>query len=143
MISKHFKVQELVPPVIFHQYEDRSWQFIDPRLVELLDFIRDFYNRPVKINNWHLNGNRFESGFRLPDTKTGGQLSQHKFGRAADIHVEGMAPQQLHADILKNQNIFLNQGLTTVEDIAITTSWVHIDIRYTGFDHIYIVKPST
>lgn len=141
MISKHFKIQELVPESIYKRFGENSWWFIDSHLVELLDFMREYWGKPITINNWHEGKERQESGFRLPKTETGGDLSQHKFGRAADIHVEGMTPEEVYNDIIANQNIFMEHGLTTMEDITMTKTWNHVDIRDTGKDYILIVKP--
>lgn len=140
--SKHFQAYEMVPPAIHQVYGDRSWQFVDERLMHLLDFIREHFNKPVTINSWHEKGQYKESGFRLPDTTTGGKLSQHKHGRAADIKVEGMTPQQVYKEILDNEKLFMDHGLTTMEDIEDTPTWVHVDIRYqNGAEHIVIVNP--
>ena len=43
--------------------------------------------------------------------------------------------------ILKNEAYWLGQGLTTLENINDTRSWLHIDIRWTNMDTIKIVRP--
>lgn len=139
--SKHFKLQEFVPPVIYNYWGERSKYFLDPKIVTLADFTRDFFNKPVTINNWHSGGSLSLRGFRPPDSTTGGKLSQHKFGRAIDISVEGITPQEVYERIIKSEMLFRSAGLTTVEDIADTPSWVHMDVRWTGLNFIQIVKP--
>lgn len=123
-------------------FGEKSLMFIDERLIALLDFTRQFFGKPITINNWHLKGGTYqESGFRTPTTKTGAPLSQHRFGRAADIKVEGMSPFDVYNEILHNEKAFMELGLTTMEDIAHTPTWNHLDIRYQGEDKIVIVKP--
>lgn len=139
--SKHFKIQELVPPTIYNIWGERSIYFIDRRLVILADFMRDFFGAPITINNWHTGGTLRFCGYRPPDTKTGGFLSQHKFGRAIDLDVQGMASQKVYETIIKNEKQFMIAGLTTMEDINSTPTWNHLDIRWTENNFIQIVKP--
>lgn len=140
-MSRYFKIQELVPPQIFAQFGDRSWWFLDRKAVQMLDEIRELLGVPIVVNNWHTGGQYKESGFRLPDTATGGRLSQHKFGRAFDPKPVGMTPQEAHKFILNHEKQFMAIGLTTLEDIAKTPTWVHVDNRWTGLSNILIVKP--
>lgn len=141
--SKYFLIQELVPPSIYKAWGERSWWFIDHDLVVVLDFMREYYGVPVTVNNWHIGGKYTERGFRTPTTKTGGKLSQHRFGRGADVAVKGLTPKQVYMDILKNEKMFLSVGLTAMEDISDTPTWVHIDTRWTELNGILVVKPST
>lgn len=139
--SKHFKIQEFVPPSIYNYWGERSKYFLDPKIVVFADFIRDFFNKPVTINNWYSGGNLSLRGFRPPDTTTGGKLSQHKFGRAIDVNVEGITPQEVYDRAIKNEMLFRGAGLTTMEDINDTPTWTHFDVRWTGLNFIQIVKP--
>lgn len=141
IFSKHFIIQELVPPSIYNVWGDRSIFFLDPRLVSLADFVADFFKAPVLINNWNTGGPLDLRGFRPPDTLTGGKLSQHKFGRAFDCNVKGLTPKEVYDEILVNEKQFMNSGLTTMEDINFTKTWNHFDIRWTGNNFIKIVKP--
>ena len=140
-LSKHFILQEFVPPEIYKQFGDHAWQFIDPRLIVLADFVRDFFSKPVTINNWDSGGTLTMRGFRTPDTSVGGTLSQHKFGRAIDININDLTPVQIYSIISESSAKFMKAGLTTMENINFTTSWNHLDIRYTGMDSIKIVTP--
>lgn len=141
MVSKYFDIRELVPQSVFKAYGDDSIWFIDPRLVKVLDAIRGHFKAPVTINNWHTGGTYQNRGYRLPNTTVGASLSQHKFGRAADINIKGYTPQSIYKEILANETLFLCLGLTTLEDIEMTPTWNHLDVRNTGLDRILIVKP--
>lgn len=61
---------------------------IDDQLVEILQKIRDHFNKPVYIN----------SGYRCPtwNKKVGGSSgSYHTYGQAADIRVDGVKPAEV------------------------------------------------
>jgi hypothetical protein len=40
-LSKDFSVVEFVPPAIHEQFADKSIWFIDPKIVQMAQFIRD------------------------------------------------------------------------------------------------------
>ncbi len=138
MVSKHFILQELVPKEIYEYLGDNSLWLIDKRLWTLIDFIRDYFAVPITINNWDNGGKFNESGFRLSNSKTGAALSQHKFGRAADLKFEGLTNYDGIRDvIIQNYPKFKDAGLTTIE--AGTETWLHVDIRNTNSDELLIV----
>ncbi len=139
--SKHFEIEEVVPPNIFNQFGGRASQFIDHRAALLLDTIREMIDQPITINDWK-NGNQFtNSGFRMPDSLVGGFLSQHKFGRAFDLKIgldgDINSYEGFRNFIRKNYTELNKLGLTTIE-IA-TPTWLHIDMRYTGLNYLYEV----
>jgi len=138
-IRKDFDVREFVPPSIWRQFGKASRWFLDERMLDLAQFYRDYFDAPVTVNNWHYGGKFKERGFRLPNTDTGAQLSQHKMGRAFDCTVGGMSPNEVRKEIKDNEETFMEQGLTTLEHGDIATTWVHSDIRSTGQDDILIV----
>lgn len=140
-ITDFFKTQEFVSKAIYEKFGENSIWFIDPRLIKLAVFCRTFWGKPITINNWHIGGKSQERGFREPTSTVGASLSQHRFGRAIDITVKGMTPQEVYKSILDNEKAFMEQGLTTLEDIKDTPTWNHLDIRNTGLNKILIVKP--
>ena len=140
-IGSFFVLQEFIPPVIYNKWGDRSIWFIDKRIFLLADFIRNRLGKSMTINNWHTGGAFSLRGFRPPETTTGGALSQHRFGRAIDFNIAGMTPQEIYKDITDHFDMYSKAGLTTVEDIAFTTGWNHVDIRQIDSDKLLIVKP--
>ena len=140
-ISEHFLLEEFVPQAVYKQFGEASVAFLDPRIIILAEFVRVFFNKPVIINNWHKNGIFFYRGFRDPECAIGAKMSQHRFGRAIDINVVGMTPKDIYKAILANQEAFMKAGLTTLEDIADTPTWNHLDCRITNLSTIKIVKP--
>lgn len=149
-ISKDFYLTEFVSKNIYDQFGEKSIWFVDPRIVQLAQFTRDYFGKSITINNWYDEGDAFQkalpderqySGFREPACTIGGKLSQHRYGRAIDIRVSGLTPQEVYQAILAAEKQFMEAGLTTLEDIRDTPTWNHLDIRHTGLDKILIVRP--
>lgn len=136
-VSKDFELQEYVPGSLYNKMGDSCIWFLDQRLISLVQFIRDDIGKPIYINNWQIGGVMNDCGFRLPDSRTGTALSQHKFGRAADLHIDGVNYDDLRKYIQEEWRKYKNAGLTTIE--ADTSTWLHVDIRHTGLDQLYIV----
>lgn len=139
-VSKDFFLQEFLPPEIFEMSPVAGIWFLDPRIIIIAQTIRDRFGKPVTINNWADGGAYKNSGFRDPLSDIGAMFSQHKFGRAIDIKIEGMESEEIRKDILKNYyTVFRPLGLSTME--ADTPTWVHVDCRHTNQDSLFIVKP--
>lgn len=135
-ISPYFKVQEFVPKEIYEKYGETSIRFIHPSIVSIANLVRSRMGVPITIN-----GSGFdESGFRVPETKTGARLSSHKRGCAIDVRGK-FEPRKIYDDILANYAEYRAVGLTTVEDIDMTPTWVHLSCEWTGKNELTIVKP--
>lgn len=134
---KHFSPQEYVPPEIHASLGDKSILLIDDRILKTDDAIREFFNVPVTINNWHTGGPRKYSGFRPHDCKDVGALwSQHRFGRASDKLLTGIDAATARRAILDNRKYF--PFITCMED-AVT--WLHTDCRCHIGPDIAIITP--
>ena len=87
---------------------------INQKTVNLLQELRDFYNKPVHIN----------SGCRCPDHNTsvnGASGSKHMQGLAADIHVEDVDPDEI-ANWLEDKHVD-NYGIGRYD------TFTHFDTR--------------
>lgn len=133
--SQYFDVREFVHPKTWAELGESparcSWM-IDPRLVRVCDLMREKLGVPVTVNNWHYwkSGQKYiSSGHRATWDRTGAKYSQHRLGRAADLKAKGFTPAQMLAAIHANLGEFISAGLTTVEDIAHTPTWLHVDVR--------------
>ena len=136
-MSKDFSLAEFVPPAIYEHFVDKSIWFIDPKIVQMAQFIRDRFGKPVTINNYLTGGNYQYSAFRDSACTIGATNSQHRHGRAIDFRIQGMSPMEIRADIIKNFDLYRPSGLTTIE--GGTPTWIHIDCRNTNMDSLLIV----
>ena len=127
-ISDNFSSEEFDQPArhgLGHVPYPAEW--IDERLrplVAALEAIRAEVGKPITVL----------SGYRSPEynAKVGGQPhSQHMQGRASDIHVEGMAPHDVHATILR----LYNEGKIKIGGLGAYPGFTHVDVRPAG-DHL-------
>ena len=79
---------------------DKAIILIDERIIQLAQFVRERFNKPVTINNWYYGGEYKYRGVRPHNCKVGAKYSQHKSGRAFDFTVEGISIKELHQDIV-------------------------------------------
>lgn len=123
---KHFSLKELVPQDVFNELGDRALILLEPRMLMMIDGIRQFFGKPITINNWHTGGKFKERGYRSGETATGAKWSQHKFGRAADMDIQGMTAEQVRTAIIANQKDPLLSHVSVLEK---NVTWVHADCR--------------
>ena len=108
-LSTNFKVKE------FACQDGSDPIFIDSELVSVLQKIRTHFGKAVTIT----------SAYRTPthNKKVGGtSFSQHLYGKAADIKVQGIAP----SEVAKYAETLLDEG-----GIGIYNTFTHIDVRST------------
>lgn len=162
-VSKNFIAQEFVSKEAWNLYQkgviNIKW-LINRDLVALAQFYKDFFREyymskdpeikdvSIVINNWWWGGIYEERGFRMPDSKTGAKLSQHKFKDGFDCEViliykngtrKEADPNEIRTIILKNETVFMEKGLTVLESSKYAPGWIHSDMRWTGMKHIFIV----
>lgn len=137
-ITKNFIIPEFVPKEIYEMFGDRSVMFINRRIPPLVQYLRDRYNKPIKINDWYWGGEFNWSGYRTPDCPVGAKLSRHKLGVCADIKVSGMEAPEVQLDIVNNfEEHYKPLGLTTIE--ADTPTWTHISNEWTMDPRLVII----
>lgn len=116
-LAPHFRVRE------FRCKDGSDPVFIDSALVELLERIREHFSKPVIIT----------SAYRTPahNAKSGGaKFSQHLYGRAADIRVQGVSVEAVAAYA---EGLMPNWGGVGRYPVKAgrATGWVHVDTRAT------------
>ena len=125
MVSKHFRIYELVPKHIYQKYEEKAWWFIDERLILTIDKLKELLPAgAMTINDYHWKGNRNWSGLRTSKSPYYRETSQHSFGRAVDIIFSAYPTDYVRNFILENIEQF-----PYIKGIEMNTSWLHIDIR--------------
>jgi len=117
-MTKNFKLKEF-------ECKDGSKMHIDVygnvvKLAGQLQILRDYLDRPITIN----------SAYRSPkhNAKVGGsKTSQHLLGKAADITVKGLTPQEVFIVI----EDLIDRGLMLQGALGLYDTFVHYDIRKT------------
>lgn len=107
-LSTNFKVKE------FACKDGSDPIFVAPELVDVLQKIRTHFGKAVNIN----------SAYRTPtyNKKVGGATySQHQYGTAADIRINGVKPKDVAAYV---ETLMPNKG-----GIGIYSTFTHIDVR--------------
>ncbi len=107
-ISPHFRVRE------FACQDGSNIVLVSDKLINVLEQIREHFGKPVVVT----------SGYRTPDwnKEVGGVVnSEHLFGTAADIRVEGVEPKEVakYAELLMPYS----------GGIGYYRNFTHIDVR--------------
>lgn len=115
-VSEHFKVRE------FRCQDGSDPVFIDTELVELLEKIRVHFDKPVTIT----------SGFRTASHNAtvakAAKYSQHLYGKAADIQVQGISVENVAAYA---ETLLTGRGGIGIypPGLGRANGWVHVDVR--------------
>lgn len=140
---KHFIIQEFVSPEVYKKYGETAWQFLDPRLLKFMDWLREKLGRRITINDWKWGGKFTQRGLRenlseIVKSKTDNNilyLSGHPLGQASDFDVEDMTAGEVRAWIVENQ-----EELPCPIRMESMVSWNHVDVRDTG-SQLYMFQP--
>lgn len=107
-LSKNFTVKE------FACSDGTDTVFISLALVNLLQKIRGHFGKAVIINSAY----RTEAHNK---SIGGATYSQHKYGLAADIHINGVTPKEIAA--------YIETLLPSSGGIGIYKNFCHVDVR--------------
>lgn len=107
-LSKNFTVKE------FACSDGTDTVFISLALVNLLQKIRDHFGKAVIINSAYRTETHNKS-------IGGATYSQHKYGLAADIHINGVTPKEIAA--------YIETLLPSSGGIGIYKNFCHVDVR--------------
>lgn len=114
--------------------EDFVWGFMDARILQVLDWMRERLSRRITINDYKWGGRFQNRGYRSNLYAKALYASQHLHGRAVDFVVEGMSVEEVHSWLEANKDhipfpiwVEKKDGMT----------WVHIDVRQSNKKKIY------
>jgi len=125
MKSKKFKIHELVPPHIYKKFGKKAWRFIDSRLIESIDQLKeDFPKGTMTINNYKWKGNRKWSGLRTPKSPDYSETSMHSFGSAIDAVFSNYSAKEVRKFIINNPEKYPH-----IKGLEMGVSWLHCDTR--------------
>jgi hypothetical protein len=120
-----FTAEELVPKAIHAKLGDNILHLFDPRILKMADTMRERYGKML-INNWAFGGENEFSGFRPPFCQIGAKFSQHRYGRALDLHPQEAEVADIIHDLQARPDRRCYEHITAVE---LDVSWLHIDCR--------------
>jgi hypothetical protein len=148
-LSDNLWLHEYIPEFLYKKFCDEKPHYlmnmIDPRLIELDQFIRDRFGS-VTINNWISIKDKDSplyrqwSGIRTPGSEYYSMFSEHTYGRASDKIFKNVHAEEVREDIEENYSLYQSLGLTCIES---GTSWLHSDLRALLYnkDQLLIVYP--
>jgi hypothetical protein len=122
-IPKHFQSYELLPPDVYQKMGDNGLYLIDDRILWTLDQIREYFNKPITINNWKKGGQFSQRGYRN-DPNTGAPLSAHRFGRACDFDISELSSEDFRIKVKAGALNPIIGYITRIED---GVNWIHMD----------------
>ena len=122
-IPKFFEAYELVPPEVYAERGDRSFELIDDRVLITLDALRTKFG-PIIINNYMWGGHRKWSGLRTPGSPDYRDYSQHTFGRAMDCLFADISVEAVRQYLIDHPEEF--PYITAFEK---DVNWLHFDVR--------------
>lgn len=146
MKSKYFDIRELVSKKVYMKYGGNSWQFINPKIIQFLDTLREELGRPITVNNWVFNGELQQRGLRankdpMVVNKSDYYISQHCLGNAVDFNVKGMSSDSVYQHIIDNYADLYYRYITRIEDKKSTPTWTHVDCANTQSNGLVVFKP--
>ena len=139
---KNFIVPEFVPREIWKSFNIKAIRFLSPGLMHVAQKLRDYFDRPIEINNWYFRSSYSKNvnqwrGFRTPNCNVGSKLSRHKLGLCLDLNIKGILPKELQEDIRINYKPYKAMGITAIE--ADTPTWTHISMENTLQDDLWVI----
>lgn len=133
----HFGIWEIVDKSTYEKFGEQAWQFFNPAILISIDGVRDYFGKPVTVNNWRDGGQFQWRGLRPLSCDVGAAYGLHRFGGALDFDVKGLTAEEIRQEILKNKNHEKFKLITCLEG---NVSWVHADVRNIQ-NRILIVYP--
>jgi len=162
-VSENFDVREFVSPDTWNKWGLRSIWFVDPLVIEIAEFYKEFFcnyygadSCIIQVNDWLFGGSKIGRGYREPKQYNTGQFNRntnseslHRQGKAFDCDIilnfggerKEVDYRAVHGIIKSHEFEFKRAGVTTIEHPDYAPTWLHTDIRNTNLNHILIVKP--
>ena len=133
-IRKYFSIRELVSKRVWNKCGDAAWSFFDPRLFDVVVWLRKGLGIPLVCNNWANGGSLEQRGFRcnldglVKDKTDAGKLycSAHIRGQAIDLSSGKMSAKQIRTWIRVHAAQCPHP--IRLESDKSAPTWVHIDV---------------
>jgi hypothetical protein len=124
---KYFKAFELVDHLTYESMGENALSLFDAAALQALDDLREYFDRPVTVNDWHSGGEFEWRGFRTlaKAIELGAPRSAHATGRAFDLDILGLSAEAARLEIMANKN---NPLLMRIMRLEAGKNWVHFDV---------------
>jgi hypothetical protein len=153
-LNEHFDVREFVAKEVYDEFgAEFCKRFVNPTLLNFLVWLKLEMEKKykceisVRVNDWHYGGSFQNRGFRHPKSTVGKWTSAHRLCMGVDSDFkkkdtkEQIPIAELSKFILDHEEEVLKMGITRIEDVRDTPTWLHVDCLYTGKPNIQIVRP--
>jgi hypothetical protein len=138
-MMKHFQPYEIVDKQTFEKMGDDALSLFNPEALIALDDLREFFDKPITVNNWHEVKGGFQwRGFRTPEkaAELGSPKSQHAQGNAFDCDIRGYTAEQARIVIQHHKDDPL---LCRIMRMEAKVPWLHFDLKPVE-NRIYVFK---
>jgi len=130
---KNFIAQEFLPKEVFNHFQDKynngalGLRYINKNIVPMMLFLRDYFKKPIVINNWYQDGPFNGRTLRLPDNAAYTPYSDHTYGNAIDFNIPGIDIPALYVILLLEiPNTLKTFNVTSIEEVTMTPTWIHL-----------------
>lgn len=130
-LTKNFNINEFIyskfyntinqKRVVFDFYEDKELLYSIQKLASQLQVLRNHLKAPIHINIAYR-----PKWYELSKGRSGN--SQHTLGKAADITVKGLTPEEVYNAI----ELLIDKGEMLQGGLSEYTNFVHYDIGFNG-----------
>ena len=142
MIIDFFDLNEVFCPEVCKKYGDFAWNFMDSKLLIVMEALRMRLNKSIYVNDYAVHGKLTQRGFRCVQCQLQKDVFQkgdlftdpHALGKAWDFSVEGLVASEVREYIIKNKNLWPYP--IRLED---NVSWCHLDtLNNSGTDKVIL-----
>jgi hypothetical protein len=141
-VKEFFDIRELVCDHVYDRHGENAWRLFDPRLLEVMVWIRRKTNRRMVVNSRSRGltqrGIRCNLCSLVVDKSKRGILyvSPHILAAGVDFDIEGMLAEESRQWLEKNK-----AGLPHKIRLEAGVSWVHLDVLVLGEQKITYFNP--
>lgn len=153
-LNAYFDLREFIPKHVYDEFGAQfCLRFVNPTVLRYSTWIKEMLHAhygqevSVRINDWHYGGSFNNRAYRDPKSTVGKWTSTHRLCMATDMDFKFKATgkqipvKEIYDLILSKEKEAMSFGITRLEDIRDTPTWLHTDCSYTGLDRIQIVRP--
>ncbi len=153
-ITPDFDIREFVAQRVYDELGAAfCLRFVNPVILRFVTWLKaeltEKYGEEVNIrmNDWHYGGSFHNRVYRDPKSTVGKWTSVHRLALAVDMSFEINSSKKVipvkdvYQFLLSRESEVLAIGITRLEDIRDTPTWLHADGAYTGKNAIQIVRP--